>query len=93
MLQNSSHLENGIQHNDMLHKVWNIENGSEHDHMLQNMSNIQQGSEHGHMLQNMSNIENSGRWFSPGTSASSTTKTCRHDIVEILLIVALKHQK
>jgi hypothetical protein len=31
-----------------------------------------------------------GRWFSP---ASSTTKTGRHDIVEILLKVALKHQK
>jgi hypothetical protein len=34
-----------------------------------------------------------GRWFSPGTSASSTTKTGRHDIAEILLKVALKHQK
>jgi hypothetical protein len=34
-----------------------------------------------------------GRWFFPGTPASSTTKTGRHDIVEILLIVALKHQK
>jgi hypothetical protein len=34
-----------------------------------------------------------GRWFSPGTSASSTTKTDCHDIAEILLIVALKHQK
>jgi hypothetical protein len=30
-----------------------------------------------------------GRWFSPGTPASSTTKTDRHDIVEILLEVAL----
>ena len=26
-----------------------------------------------------------GRWFSPGTLASSTTKTGRHDIAEILL--------
>jgi hypothetical protein len=26
-----------------------------------------------------------GRWFSPGTPASSTTKTGRHDIAEILL--------
>ena len=26
-----------------------------------------------------------GRWFSLGTSASSTTKTGRHDIAEILL--------
>ena len=34
-----------------------------------------------------------GRWFSPGTPASSTTKTDRHDIAEILLNVALKHQK
>jgi hypothetical protein len=30
-----------------------------------------------------------GRWFSPGTPASSTTKTDRHDIAEILLKVAL----
>jgi hypothetical protein len=29
------------------------------------------------------------RWFSPGIPASSTTKTCRHDIAEILLKVAL----
>jgi hypothetical protein len=28
-------------------------------------------------------------WFSPGTSASSTTKTGRHYIAEILLKVAL----
>ena len=34
-----------------------------------------------------------GRWFSPGTLASSTTKTGHHDIAEILLKVALKHQK
>ena len=30
-----------------------------------------------------------GRWFSPGTPASPTTKTGRHDIAEILLKVAL----
>jgi hypothetical protein len=30
--------------------------------------------------------------FSPGAPASSTTKTGRHDIAEILLKVALKHQ-
>jgi hypothetical protein len=29
------------------------------------------------------------RWFSPGTPASSTTKTDRHDIAEILLKVTL----
>ena len=34
-----------------------------------------------------------GRWFSPGTPAFSTTKTGRHDIVEILFKVVLKHQK
>jgi hypothetical protein len=34
-----------------------------------------------------------GRWFSPGTPASSTTKTGCHDIAEILLKVALKQQK
>ena len=31
----------------------------------------------------------SGQWFSPGTSASSTNKTERHDIAEILLKVTL----
>jgi hypothetical protein len=30
-----------------------------------------------------------GRWFSPGTPASSSTKTGRHDMIEILLKVAL----
>jgi hypothetical protein len=30
-----------------------------------------------------------GRWFSPGTPSSSTTKPGRHDIAEILLKVAL----
>ena len=34
-----------------------------------------------------------GLGFSPGTLVSSTTKTGRHDIAEILLKVALKHQK
>jgi hypothetical protein len=29
------------------------------------------------------------RWFSPGTPASSTTKSRRHDIAEILLKVVL----
>jgi hypothetical protein len=29
------------------------------------------------------------QWFSPGTPVSSTTKTDRHDITEILLKVAL----
>jgi hypothetical protein len=30
-----------------------------------------------------------GRWFSPSTPPSSTTNTRRHDMVEILLKVAL----
>jgi hypothetical protein len=34
-----------------------------------------------------------GRWFSLGISASSTTKTGRHDIADILRKVTLKHQK
>jgi hypothetical protein len=34
-----------------------------------------------------------GQWFSPGTPASSTTKTGRHDIAEILLKVALSTRK
>ena len=34
-----------------------------------------------------------GRWFSPVTLASSTTNTGRHNIADILLKVALKHQK
>jgi hypothetical protein len=33
-----------------------------------------------------------GRWFSPGTPASSTTKTGRHDIAEILMKVALNNK-
>jgi hypothetical protein len=31
-----------------------------------------------------------GRWFSPGTPATSTTKNVGHDIAEILLKMALK---
>jgi len=34
-----------------------------------------------------------GRWLSPDTPASSTTKTGRHDIAEILLKVALNTTK
>jgi len=34
-----------------------------------------------------------GRWFSPGTPASSTTITDGHDIAEILLKVALNIKK
>jgi hypothetical protein len=34
-----------------------------------------------------------GRWFSPGTPASSTTKTGRHNIAEILMKVALNTKK
>jgi hypothetical protein len=32
-----------------------------------------------------------GRWFSPSTPVSSTKKTDRHDITEIVLKVALKN--
>jgi len=34
-----------------------------------------------------------GRWFSPGTPVSSTNKTDRHDITEIVLKVALNTTK
>jgi hypothetical protein len=34
-----------------------------------------------------------GQWFSPGTPASSTSKTGRHAIAEILLKVALSKKK
>jgi hypothetical protein len=34
-----------------------------------------------------------GRWFSPGSLTSSTTKAGLHDTAEILLKVALKYQK
>ena len=34
-----------------------------------------------------------GRWFSPGTPDSSTTKTGRHDKAEIVLKVALNTKK
>jgi hypothetical protein len=34
-----------------------------------------------------------GQWFSPGISASSSTKTGRHDIAKILLKVALNTPK
>jgi hypothetical protein len=34
-----------------------------------------------------------GPWFSPGTPASSTTKSGRHDIAEILLKVVLNTKK
>jgi hypothetical protein len=55
---------------------------------------------HGHIQKTRTSRENRvyqllahGRWFSPGTPASFTTKIGRHDIAEILLKVALKHQK
>jgi hypothetical protein len=40
---------------------------------------------------NFSSLLAHGRWFSPGIPASSTTKTGRHDIAEILLKVAHTH--
>jgi hypothetical protein len=33
-----------------------------------------------------------GRWFSPGTPASSSTKSGRHDIAEILLKAAFNNK-
>jgi hypothetical protein len=34
-----------------------------------------------------------GRWLAPGTPASSTTKTGRHDIAEIFVESGVKTQK
>jgi hypothetical protein len=34
-----------------------------------------------------------GQWFSPGTPVSSTNKTDRHDMTEILLKVPVNHHK
>jgi hypothetical protein len=34
-------------------------------------------------------VRTNNRWFSPGTPVSSTNKTDRHDITEILLKVGL----
>jgi hypothetical protein len=42
---------------------------------------------------NVYQLLDQSRWFSPGTPASSTTKTGHHNIAEIWLKVALKHQK
>jgi hypothetical protein len=45
------------------------------------------------VLDNVYQLLAHGWWFSPGTSAYSTTKTGRHDIAEILLKVALSKKK
>jgi hypothetical protein len=42
-----------------------------------------------HIFLKFNFLKHGVRWFSPGTPASSTTKTGRHDIAEILLKVAL----
>jgi hypothetical protein len=42
-----------------------------------------------HVLKFIYQLLAHGRWFSPDTPASSTTKAGRHDISEILLKVAL----
>jgi hypothetical protein len=42
-----------------------------------------------HQVIKLTSLLAHGRWFSPGIVASSTTKTGRHDIAEILLKVAL----
>jgi hypothetical protein len=44
------------------------------------------GSVHFYMINRLD------QWFSPGTPASATTKSGHHDIAEILLKVAFKHQ-
>jgi hypothetical protein len=39
--------------------------------------------------QNVDQLRAHGLWFSPGSPSSSTTKTGRHNIAQILLKVAL----
>ena len=43
----------------------------------------------GHVLKSIYTLYKEGKRFSPGTLVSSTNKTGRHDITEILLKVAL----
>ena len=42
-----------------------------------------------YVIKLFSDLRQVGRWFSPGTSVTSTKKTNPHDITEILLKVAL----
>ena len=42
-----------------------------------------------YVIKFVSDLRQVGRWFSPGTPVSSSNKTDRHDITEILLKVAL----
>ena len=51
-------------------------------------SNLDQGEVY-NIIDKVCQWLTSGRWFSPGTPVSSTNKTDRRDIVEILLKVAL----
>jgi hypothetical protein len=60
------------------------------------LSSIRRGFEHGFVTYKKSaasdkvyQLLSHGQWFSPGTPVSSTTKTGRHEITEILLKVAL----
>jgi hypothetical protein len=43
-----------------------------------------------YVIKFVSDLRQVGRWFSPGTPVSSTNKTDRHDITEILFKVKLK---
>jgi hypothetical protein len=42
-----------------------------------------------YMIKFVSDMRHDGTWFSAGTLVSSTNKTDRHDIIEMLLKVAL----
>ena len=42
-----------------------------------------------YVIKFVSDLQQVGPWLSPGTPVSSTNKTVRHDITEILLKVAL----
>ena len=57
--------------------------------MVINSNNINKTNNHLSLILTVYQFLAYGRWFSPDTPASSTTKTGRHDIAEILLKVAL----
>jgi hypothetical protein len=52
-------------------------------------ANFKKGAHDSQPSDNVYQLLAHGRLFSPGTTASSSTKTCRHDRAEVLLKVAL----
>ena len=57
--------------------------------MMHNDSEFESRSGRGAQYYEIKFVSDLRRWFSPGPPVSSTNKTDRHDITEILLKVAL----